>query len=219
MDSRFPSPRQHANQERAGANKLGSPRWGDWYFPEVKSLIESEPFGKWPEEFGRPLDELSDALTSGSATDGAAIQRRAEQAAAAMHRLADRLAAASFSSSAIDRLLGRAAGEHFTPRNWDEAAQRLLTLDALWSAREFFQSQSGRTAGEPERAVTAALESIREKLQFPAAQHKPSPPKEAASAEARFDSPARFDPAAIRNEAFQPACKRIRDLLAAKAPK
>jgi len=220
LDGKFPSPRQRTAGQRSGPNRFGSLRWGTWYFPEVRFLIESEPFGKWPEDFGRPLAELGAKMNrSGAALDRKEIQSQATRAAEAMHRLADRLASETFDQATVDRLLLRAADDAFAPSDWDEAAERLLTLDALWDAHQFFQSQSGAAPGKDEQAVSDALEVIREKLEFPSVDAKTDSSAEARRLNPHFDSPARFDPEAIRADAFQPAFARIHRLLSGKESK
>ncbi len=182
-------------------------------------MIESEPFGKWPEDFGRPLAELSAAMNRSIASvDRKQVQALAKRAAEAMHRLADRLAKTTFDRATVDRLLSRASEENFAPSDWDEAAQRLLTLDALWDAHRFFQSQLGVEPGKDEQAVSDALETIRQRLEFPVVDMKNQSPAEAQrpNANPHFDSPAQFDPEAIRADAFQPAFARIRGLLSTK---
>jgi hypothetical protein len=220
LDGKFPSPRQRAAEQRSGRNHLGSLRWGTWYFPEVRFLIESEPFGKWPEDFGRPLAELIAQMDrSGGAVDREKVQTLATRSAEAMHRLADRLANTTFDQAAVDRLLLRAADETFAPSVWDEAAERLLTLDALWEAHLFFQPQSGVAPSADEQAVSEALEAIREKLEFPSVETKTESSVEARRLNPHFDSPAHFDPESIRADAFQPAFARIHRLLSGKESK
>ena len=219
LESKFPSPRQKSAEGRCGPNRVGSLPWGTWYFPEVRFMIESEPFGKWPEDFGRPLAELSAAMNRSIASvDRKQVQALAKRTAEAMHRLADRLAKTTFDRATVDRLLSRASEENFAPSDWDEAAQRLLTLDALWDAHRFFQSQLGVEPGKDEQAVSDALETIRQRLEFPVMDTKNESPAEAQrpNANPHFDSPARFDPEAIRADAFQPAFARIRGLLSTK---
>jgi len=214
----FPSPRQDAAKKRS--QPLGSLRWGSWYFPEVQFLIASEPFRKWYEDFDQPLNELKAQMAAPIATlDRKAIQESATKAAAAMRRMAGELEHQSFDQDKIDRLLLRAADENFSPSDWDEAAQRLLTLDALWDAHQFFQSQRGVPSGKDEQAVTDALDAIRKKLEFPPVDTKNEPSAEVRRLNPHFDSPVRFDAEAIRTEAFKPAFARIHSLLAGKESK
>ena len=219
-----PSPRQQTAERRSGSNRLGSLPWGTWYFPEVQFLIASELFGKWYEDFDQPLRELKAQMAAPiAALDRKAIQESATKAAAAMGRMAgwiaEELERSPFDQDKIDRLLLRAADKNFAPADWDEAAQRLLTLDALWDAHQFFQSQLGVALGKDEQAVSDALETIREKLQFPPADTGDGPSAEGRRISRHFDSPKRFDADAVRAGAFQPAFVRIHELLSKKESK
>lgn len=220
LDSKFPSARQQSAEQRAGERRLGSLPWGTWYFPEVQLLIESEPFGKWYEEYGPALAELKKQMDKpGAALERKTIQESAAKAAGAMHRLAEEIKDKTFDAKTVDRLLLRAADERFAPSDWDEAAQRLLTLAALWDARQFFQSQAGAAPSEDEEAISEALKRIREKLQFRSAPPQSAEPAESRQPHVDYDSPVRFDPEAVRTELFQPAFARIHKLLSAKEAK
>jgi hypothetical protein len=220
LDGKYPSSLQQSAKRRSGPNRLGSLPWGTWYFPEVEFLIASEPFGKWSEGFGQPLAELKTqtAKPIGS-LDRTTIHISAAKAAQAMHRLADRLAEATFDPTAVDRLLLRASDEHFAPGDWDEATQRLLTLEAIWKARQFFQPQRGVSPSKDEQAIADGLDKIREKLQFPAANPEIEPSTDPRRLNPHFDSPNGFDAEVVRIKLFEPVFVRIRRLLAGDEPK
>ena len=71
-----------------------------------------------------------------------AVREMAEQAAGQIGRLAKQVAKVSFDAHSIDGLLERAADEHFASADWDQAAQRFLTIEALWKAHQYAHPQT-----------------------------------------------------------------------------
>lgn len=169
--------------------------WGTWYFPdaELRVLLGSELFAKAPEakQALELIDQVRAEMAKASPSPSE-VDSTSRQAADRLAALANRIEAEKFDSRTIDDLLTRAADEHFSPADWDEAAQRLLTIDALWNAYQFSRPQ---TNANDSAAVSAALDGLRKVLEFP------RPAREAfggaKQVSARVDSPANYDADAV----------------------
>jgi hypothetical protein len=190
--------------------------WGTWYFPEseLRLLLDSDWSAKSPD--ARAALELIDKLRTEMAEPSpapAAIYAAANEAAEHIGRLANQITQTPFDAAKIDAVLARAAAERFQPADWDEAAQRFLTLEALWKAHQF--ARRNDATGRAAAAITSALEQIRKRLEFP------RPPKERIEGPdgkpdlARIDSPTGFDPKAVAAQ-FASAAAQISKLLATK---
>ncbi len=216
LDSKRFSPRQKAVQEaapRTPANSLPW-SWGTWYFPdsELRLLLESGLLAKSPE--AKRVLELVNQLRgemSKPSPSSRGVHEMAEQAAGQIEMLAKQVATVSFNAHSIDGLLERAADEHFAPADWDQAAQRFLTIEALWKAHQYMHPQEA--ANSDAAAVSAALERLRDELQFPRPPNESMPPRDGKpSGTARIDSPTNFDPRTVA-ERFQTVGTQIRKLL------
>jgi hypothetical protein len=215
LNSARPSPRQKAVQEgapRPAANSLPW-SWGTWYFPdsELRLLLESDLLAKSPE--GKRVLDLVNQLRgamSKPAPSASAVHEMAEQAAGQLELLVKQVAAVSFDTRMIDGLLERAADDHFAPADWDQAAQRFLTIEALWKAHQY--------ANPPAAAVSAALDQLRDQLQFPRPPQESLTEPGGKSVVPRIDSPTNFDPQGIA-ERFKPVCAQIRKLLPRSHPR
>jgi hypothetical protein len=216
LDSQRPSPRQKAVQEgapRSATNSLPW-TWGTWYFPdtELRLLLESDLLAKSPEA-KRVLDLVSRlrAEMSKASPSAHAVTEIAEQADGQMELLAKQVGTVSFDARLIDGMLERAADEHFAPADWDQAAQRFLTIEALWKAHQYAQSQEAASGSGV--AVSAAIEQLRDQLQFPRPPNESVPGRHSKpSGVARIDSPTNFDPQAVA-ERFKTVAGQIRALL------
>jgi hypothetical protein len=216
LDSKRPSPRQKAIQEgapRIAANALPW-SWGNWYFPEseLRFLLESDLLAN-SSEAKRVLDLVNQLRgeMSKPSPSARAVHEMAEQSAGQMELLTKQVATVSFDARAIDNLLERAADKQFAPADWDEAAQRFLTIEALWKAHQYAHSQAA--ASGDAAAVSAAIERLRDQLQFPRPPNESVPGRDSKPSDiARIDSPTNFDLQAVA-ERFKLVGTQIRKLL------
>jgi hypothetical protein len=190
--------------------------WGTWYFPEseLRLLLNIDLFAKSPDaqKALESIDKLRAEMAKPSPAP-AAVHSTANEAAEKLDRLANRIARAPFDAATIDALLAREADEHFQPADWDEAAQRFLTLEALWKAHQF--ARTSDATGEAAAAIAADLEQIRQRLEFPRPSKEKVVGPDGKPALARIDSPTGFDPKAVAGQ-FASAAAQIRKVLSAK---
>jgi Cytochrome c554 and c-prime len=216
LDSKRPSPRQKTVREgasRTTANSLPW-SWGTWYFPdsELRLLLESDLLANSPEA-KRVLDLVNQLRGEMSKPSPSvrAVHEMAEKAAGEMELLAKQVATVSLDAHSIDALLERAADEHFDPADWDQAAERFLTIEALWKAHQYAHPQAA--ASGDAAAASAAIEQLRDQLQFPRPPNWSVPGRDSKpSGIARIDSPTTFDPQAVA-ERFKLVGTQIRKLL------
>ncbi|HEY2147813.1 MAG TPA: multiheme c-type cytochrome [Pirellulales bacterium] len=190
--------------------------WGTWYFPdgELRLLLASDALAKSAEaKTAIDLIERLRTEMAKAAPDAAAVHAMASDAAGQLDRLAKRVDQIAFDARTIEGLLARAAAEDFTPADWDEVAQRFLTLEALWKAYQFANGQ--KPSGEQATEIAASLEQIRAKLEFPRpAKHSITGP-DGKPVLSRIDSPTGFDPQAIARQ-FASTSTLIHKLLGVK---
>jgi hypothetical protein len=216
LDSQRSSQRQKALQYGAGRTAANSLpwSWGTWYFPdsELRLLLGSDLLAKSPEVMRvlELVNQLRGEMSKPSSS-ARAVHEMAEQAARQVEALAKQIATVSFDAHSIDGLLERAADEHFAPNDWDQAAQRFLTIEALWKAHQY--SHPHAAASGDAAAVSAAIEQLRDQLQFPRPPNESMPARDSKpSGTARIDSPTNFDPQAVA-ERFMTVGAQIRKLL------
>ena len=141
--------------------------WGTWYFPdgELRLLLASDVLAKSAEAKTaiESIERLRTEMAK-AAPARAAVHAMASDAAGQLDRLAKRVDQIAFDARTIEGLLARAAAEDFAPANWDEAAQRFLTLEALWKAYQFANGQ--KPSGEQATEIAASLEQIRASSSF-----------------------------------------------------
>jgi hypothetical protein len=85
-----------------------------------------------------------------------------------------------------------------------------LTIEALWKAHQY--------ANPPAVTVSAALDQLRDQLQFPRPPQESLTEPGGKSVVPRVDSPTNFDPQGIA-ERFKPVCAQIRKLLPRSDPR
>jgi hypothetical protein len=181
-----------ARQERGFAgHRPGSPPWGTWYYSLVPALARSAPADEVAVTAG--LRELN-ALMTRTDPDREKAASAAGPLATALRAGAVKRGRAEVDAKRLDGLLaGMAREDELAGANWDGAAQLYLGLAAI---------HQGRRNLAPERAgnvaVAAALGELRRQLQdaFP------------RGGEGVNESPARFDPDAVRGR-----LRQVRDAL------
>ncbi|HKD38201.1 MAG TPA: hypothetical protein VKB78_15415, partial [Pirellulales bacterium] len=189
--------------------------WGTWYFPdaELRPLLDSDLLQNSPE--AKSTSETIENLRTEMAKpepDCTAVHAMAADAAAQLDRLAQHIDQTAFDARTIKGLLARAAAKDFLPADWDEAARRFLTIEALWKAYRFDNAQ--QTNGEQATEVTVALEQIRTKLEFPRPARESVVGPNGKSVAARIDSPTGFDAKVIADQ-FASVSAKIQKLIAA----
>jgi hypothetical protein len=190
--------------------------WGTWYFPdgELRLLLASDVLAK-SAEAKTAIESIKRLRTemAKAAPARAAVHAMASDAAGQLDRLAKRVDQIAFDARTIEDLLARAAAEDFAPADWDEAAQRFLTLEALWKAYQFAIGQ--KASEEHATEVTASLEQIRAKLEFPRPAKQATTGLDGKPVLARIDSPTSFDPQTIARQ-FASTSALIQKLVTAK---
>ncbi len=190
LDGNYPSSRQAAAGK--SSHKLGQLPWGSWYYPELEVLLSSIPAKEFSERYAALSKVMSAPPANLSRNE---VAEKASAAATALHNFADQLGNKTFAPAEIDALLHTAADVNFQPADWDEAAERFLTLDALWKARD--QLRGDRPSGPDEQLAAEAIEKLRQQLEF----------------KLGFDSPKGFDADSFVKEVYQPAAAQIRKAL------
>jgi hypothetical protein len=209
--------RGEASAEKSTTRSTSLPwTWGTWYFPdsELRLLLQSELLGNLPDAKSaiESIERLRAEMAK-PAPDCAAVHAIAADAAVQLDRLAERVDKTAFSVRAIEGLLARAADERFTPAGWDEAAERFLTLEALWKAYQFANAQDA--IGQQGTEITAALEQIRKTLEFPRPAKESVTGPNGKPTPARIDSPTGFDQETVGRQ-FASAAALIHKLPAVK---
>jgi hypothetical protein len=179
-DLKQPSERQ----ERGFAGRRpGAPPWGTWYYPVLPALGRARE-GPQPEAVAA-VGELH-ALLARRAPDQGRAARAAEGAAASLRRwLAVRESAGTDARRLEDVLSGLAAADDVVRGNWDGAAQLYLGLAAVSRGLRDLDPASRERPG-----LATALQGLRRDLEgaFPEGR------------ESVYDSPSRFDPAALQQD-------------------
>lgn len=184
-DLQAPSWRQ--NQEGTG-RPLGSYPWGTWNFRLLKVLDPTpaaspltEALRSLGETMGHPAPEL-ELVLSQSKLARELVSRE----------LANHTQPNSLTALRVRDLLQRVTrdGQDLAGQDWDAAAQVYLGTVALYQGRLEVEGRTDvfRVPSRDDRETLRALETIREKLQFPRPPETP----------VRFDSPRNFNDQRIR---------------------
>ncbi len=177
LSDEFPSPRQRAAS--GSGRKLGAPPWAAWYTTELQPLAECKPFGADGGNIKGRIDDVKNSLSDQlGRLKPKEVAAKASAAKDELHKFAaqidEALQASALSkmgrAEKVDPILMYFAQQKSDEANWDRAAQRFLTLDALWKAHQ----QAGQRGGDAGRDVTAKLEAVRKALDFGADLDSPA---------------------------------------------
>ncbi len=207
-----------------GHRKLGTLSWGTWNFSELKLIAESGLIAEVNPQFVEQIDRLT-TLMEEPIPDTAQVGKLAGEIASQLKRATDTIERdfnsrsgsrdALFEPAAIAKLMALAADNSFEPPDWDQSAQRFLTVQALVKARKLSLASANQPLSAKSKAIDAAVEDLRRGLSFqPETSAATVGETNSAAPVRRFDSPRAFDPTLNRKKIFQP----LFDLISPRSP-
>lgn len=163
---RYPSWRQtEADPELSKLQlKLGSPRWGKWYFTMPRLLDDTQ--SPLPPFDSDPIDGITKTLSSYNlAAPDLAVQ--VEQLRSGLNQWADDLNKADIDVTALSQFLSATADteEQLALTNWESGVQLYFAIIALYQAKLDAEQTSGKPHSPAEQQVVAEFEALLRDLQ------------------------------------------------------